>query len=271
MSYNLRMLIAQITDFHVGHQFASRKGKVDTLQPVSRAVAHLNALEPAPDLVLATGDLTETGQFKDYEDLKGVLSQLRMPVYVIPGNHDRRQNLRAAFSDHRYLPATGEFLHYVVEDYPLRLIGLDTLDPSKENGRMCEERLSWFEARLAEAPKTPTLVFMHHPPFTTGLQFFDRMGLQGAEDMGAIVARNSQIQGIVCGHVHRAIHIRWHGTVASIAPSTSFQYPLDMRDVEDVEPLHEPPACRLCAWIAETGLVSHLSYIGTCRTNREMT
>ena len=93
-----------------------------------------------------------------------------MPVYLIPGNHDEREALADAFSDHDYLPRDREFLHYVLEQYPVRLIGLDTLVPGKGSGLMCEERLTWLAARLEVAPARPTVVFMHHPPFVTGIQ-----------------------------------------------------------------------------------------------------
>jgi hypothetical protein len=58
---------------------------------------------------------------------------LSMPVFVIPGNHDAREPLRAAFRADGYLSADGH-LHYAVEDYPLRLVALDTLvDASPRN------------------------------------------------------------------------------------------------------------------------------------------
>jgi hypothetical protein len=49
--------------------------------------------------------------------------------------------------------------------------------------------------------------------------------------------------------------------LASTAPSTAHQVALDLEE----EPLAftmEPPACHLHVWSAETGLVSHTSYIG---------
>jgi len=71
-------------------------------------------------------------------------------VFMIPGNHDARDAMRAAFPEHRYLPADG-FLQYTVEGLPVRLIALDTLVEGKGHGELCDERLDWLEARLAEA------------------------------------------------------------------------------------------------------------------------
>ena len=62
-----------------------------------------------------------------------------MPVHLIPGNHDARDALRAAFADHAYLPTTG-FLHYTIEGRPVRLVALDTLVPGKGYGALCAER-----------------------------------------------------------------------------------------------------------------------------------
>lgn len=259
------MIFAQITDLHVGHKLSLAGGEVDPLAQVKRVIVHLSTLKPAVDLILLTGDLSETGAIETYMELKEVLQAATMPVFLIPGNHDDKDNLRMIFDDHGYLTGDDEFLHFVIEGYPLRLLGLDTLIPGEEGGCLCSRRLAWFEARLAEAPATPTLVFMHHPPCATGLSFFDRMRFRGGDEMGVIIARHSQVAGVICGHVHRAIHVRWCGTVVSTAPSVSFQYPLEFDSNAAVEPVLEPPAYRLYVWRPEVGLLSHLSYVDSAR------
>ena len=108
------------------------------------------------------------GRPEEYAVLNRLIEPLRMPVYAIPGNHDERRAFKEAFAAHTYLPSDGEFLHYAIEDYPLRLIGLDTTIPGEEGGMMCAERLSWLDARLSEERERPTAIFMHHPPFLTG-------------------------------------------------------------------------------------------------------
>src|SRR5688500_6778311 len=122
------MLIAQISDTHIRPKGVLAMGRVDTAGHLARAVAHINALRPAPDLVLVTGDLADAGMAEEYAHLRDLLAPLAMPVHLIPGNHDLRAPLRAAFAAHRYLQE-GELLQYVVDGGPLRLIALDTLTP----------------------------------------------------------------------------------------------------------------------------------------------
>ncbi len=256
------MIIAQITDFHVGRRLETPDGVLDTFEQLRRAIEQLNALDPAPDVVLATGDLTNGAKPEDYARLKTAFASLRCPVYVIPGNHDDRARMRATFDDHDYMPGDSEFLHYVIEHHALRLIGLDTVVPGEIGGVMCQDRLAWFGARLAEAPERPTVVFMHHPPFDTGIPFFDRIGCRNGAAMGAVVARHPQIEAVLCGHVHRAISLRWHGTVIHVTPSPAYQYPLQLNDPDNIQPVLEPPAYRLCLWTPGVGLVSHLGFFG---------
>ena len=251
------MIIAQISDFHVDVCVQTRAGTVDTRERLQQAVAHMKALRPIPDVVLATGDLVNDGTSEQYAIVAQALAALPMPCYVIPGNHDNRENLRRAFADRAYLGETGEFLHYVVDDYPLRLVALDTLVPGRDEGELCQRRLAWLQARLAEAPQQATLIFMHHPPFATGLPVFDNMFLRGAADMGDIIRQNPQIEAVICGHVHRSIHTRWNGTVACTGPSASFQYPMDMVSLGAMEPLSENPGGRLYVWDPNMGLIAH--------------
>jgi 3',5'-cyclic-AMP phosphodiesterase len=257
------MLIAQISDTHISTPDSSNDRLFRTAEHLARAVAHLNALRPRPELVLATGDLVERGGTDEYERLREILAPLAMPVYLIPGNHDDRRNLTRAFEDHSYLPGHGDFLQYTVEGWPVRLVALDTLVPGESGGRLCAERLAWLDARLGEAPARPTLVFMHHPPFATGIATMDDMGLDGIDALAAVIRRHPQVERITCGHLHRTIVRRFAGTVACTCPATAHQIALDLPPARRLATVMEPPACMLHLWLGEAGgLVSHVSLIG---------
>src|SRR6266550_639034 len=114
------MLIAQISDMHVKAEGKLLFRRIDTAGFLERAVAHVNALDPRPDIVLATGDLVDGGKPEEYAHLRRMLAPLAMPLYMIPGNHDARDALREAFPEHAYLPPTG-FLQYTIENLPVRL------------------------------------------------------------------------------------------------------------------------------------------------------
>ena len=204
-------------------------------------------------MVLATGDLVERGEAGEYERLCQQLEPLRMPVYLVPGNHDDRVMLPRVLDRHRYLPRDGGFIQYTVEDWPVRLVALDTLIPGESGGRLCAERLAWLDARLAEAPGRPTVVFMHHPPFVTGMRKMDEMGLDGTDGLAAVIRRHPQVERIVCGHLHRSIVRRFAGTVACTGPATAHQLALDLGSVPRLATVMEPPACLLHFWMGADG------------------
>lgn len=258
------MLLAQISDMHVRAPGDPLYGRIDTHAFLERAVARLLALEPRPDAVIATGDLVDGGSVEEYRALADLLAPLDMPVYLVPGNHDRRDGLRAVFGDRPWLPASG-FVQYAVEAGPLRLVGLDTLVEGKGHGALCEQRLDWLEATLTGSDR-PTVLFLHHPPFDCGIEAFDSMKLnEGADRLAAIVARHRHVERVLCGHVHRPIQVRWAGTLAAVAPSTAHQATLDLRAGARMSLTMEPPGVVLHAWTPTAGLVSHVLPIGTWR------
>ena len=256
------MLLAQITDTHVRESGAEPDDRYRAAWHLSRAVAHINALAPQPDAVLITGDLVDNGAPAEYSRLRQLLAPLAAPAFLIPGNHDQRENLRAAFADSGYFPVRG-FLHYTVERLPVRLVALDTHVPGQIGGELCAARLDWLAARLGEQPGRPTVIFMHHPPLPTGIERMDRWGLTNAAAFGDVVARHAQIERIVCGHIHRPLFARWRGTVVSTCPATAYQIGLDLNPgAEQLRFTNEPPCCQLHAWSAASGLVTHTTYIG---------
>src|SRR6516162_9548348 len=179
------MLVAQITDTHIAssgklalRRLPPKGGVVDTVSGLERAVAALVCLRPLPDITVVTGDLVDAGGPEEYAYFRGLLGPLRMPVFVIPGNHDAREPMREAFNRDSDLPGEG-FLNYLIDEYQLRIVGLDTLVPGEAGGESCSDRLKWIDDTLAAAPDRPTLVLMHHPPFRTGIAPMDHMGLGG--------------------------------------------------------------------------------------------
>ena len=256
------MIVAQISDLHVAVPGSGMDATQMGAAGLAEAVAHLNALEPRPGVVVASGDLVSIGTAEEYVRLKALLAPLEIPVYLLPGNHDDRELLREAFAEHAYLPREG-FLQYVVEAGPLRLVVLDTNVAGEANGELCATRLDWLDQRLAEAPDRPTLVFLHHPPFRTGMRKMDAAAFVGAEGLGQVLDRHRQVERLLCGHYHRPISCRFHGTVASTCPSTAFQLELDLGPVERLGLVREPAACLLHCWDDAGGLITHTSYIGS--------
>jgi 3',5'-cyclic-AMP phosphodiesterase len=269
------MILAQLTDTHIvapGALFrcpiqgtapdAERVSReLDTGLYLARAVAALNALVPRPDVTVVTGDLVDHGEPVEYDHLRQLLAALRMPVFVIPGNHDARGPLREAFRGDGYLPAEG-YLQYTVEDYPLRLIALDTLIPGAHGGMLCAERLAWLDAALAAQPARPTAILMHHPPFATGITYMDNYGLDNVAGLAEIVGRHPQVERILCGHLHRAIDRRFAGTVAGTAPSTAHQIRLNLVPDPRISFTFEPPGYQLHVWREDFGLVTHAAFVG---------
>jgi Icc protein len=256
------MVITQISDMHLRDDGILLKQKVDTEAALDAAIDHINSWDRAPDIVLATGDLVQKAVRQDFGNFRRKLDQLKAPYYVITGNHDDRALMRETFGDHGYLPQDGEFLQYVIDGFPLRLIALDTLIVGDNSGEICETRRAWLADRLAEEPDKPTFIFMHHPPFLTGVDFLDKYKFKGAEALEDVIKQHSQVVWIACGHLHRHIQRQWGGTVASIAPSVAYQLPMALTPGAPKGFSTEPSGCPVFVWKPETGLVAHMSLIG---------
>jgi len=255
------MLIAQISDTHVTYADQGVDSRYETAMHLRRAVKHLVSLPVPPDLVLVTGDCVDEGNPVEYQRFCELLQKLEMPVYVIPGNHDHRDHMRDVWGEqgsHHH----DVYIQYVVEEWPVRLIALDTLIPGQAGGELCKERLDWLEARLAEHPSRPTLLFQHHPPFDLGMPVIDEMGLAGAEALGRLVSQYPNVERILAGHVHAHAQRLFHGTLAVTCPSTAHQAWLDFQPQAGLAQVMTPPACLLHFWREDLGLVTYLSPIG---------
>lgn len=246
------MLIAQLSDPHIDRQ------RPDKGAAFGRALTNLLRWPRRPDAVLITGDCTDSGHPDEYAQFQALIRPLPMPLYVVPGNHDDRQRMLELFgrSGTQGLPG---FLQYVVDDLSVRLIGLDTQVPGQSGGELCRERLDWLDARLAEAPKRPTLLFMHHPPMLSGLAVMDAIGLSGTRGLHEVVARHPQVERMVAGHVHMALTQTFAGTTLMTCPGTDATLLPDLAQPDRLVVQYQPPMTLLHAWSEQTGLLSYTS------------
>jgi 3',5'-cyclic-AMP phosphodiesterase len=256
-------VLAQISDLHLKADGQLSYGVFDAATMLRACVTQLLSQKQRPDAVAITGDLTDLGLPAQYALLRELIAPLEMPVYLIPGNHDRRDAMRAAFPDHAYLRQSHDRICYAIDVHVLRIVALDTLVEGQSGGNLDEASLAWLDRTLAAAPGHATVVLMHHPPFATYIGHLDRFGLRSAAPLATVIERHPQVHAILCGHVHRPIQARFAGTVASTAPSVAHQIPVDLESEAPSRFAMEPPAYRLHAYSPESGLASHTAYVGT--------
>ena len=196
------MKIAHISDTHI---CLPQPENTDRLGNLKLAIDEINLMHPAPQLVVHTGDITHNGQVEEYQAAYGLLAQLNMPLYVIPGNKDHRREMREIFRNEMKLDDDSEFFQYAINFDRLRLVFLDTLDEGERLGHLCEARLNNLVQMLEEDSEKATVIFMHHPTFdiVEAPQPFQFISHEVVEKFEKIVGDNQQIIKIYSGHSHR--------------------------------------------------------------------
>ena len=253
------MLIAQITDIHLG--FDPINPDEFNRQRLDATLKVLRAIEPAPDLMLVTGDIANDGDDRQsYARWKEAIAGLSFPIYPLMGNHDSRAPFLELF------PETGNadgFIQYAIEDHPLRILVLDTLEVGRHGGGFCTKRAAWLRDRLDEAPERPTLIALHHPPISTGIPWLtEDPDAPWARRLEELIEGRRNIVAMVAGHVHRPIVTRWAGTALLVCPSTAPQVALDLTPIDANTPddrpmiVADPPGFALHRWDGRQ-LISH--------------
>jgi 3',5'-cyclic-AMP phosphodiesterase len=242
------MIIAQITDTHIalGAPDADRRAA-----DLERTLADINSLRPAADVIIHTGDVVHGGRREDYAAAASLFATARAPVYIAPGNRDDRENLRHSLS--RWVPAADSgVLDYAVEEFPVRLVAVDTTTTASNKGDFSAEHARELTALIAAEGQRPTAIFMHHPPVTVTVGP-DPLNFVTAEAMASLqqtLQRAGRVVAVFCGHVHRSTWGRIAHIPVMVAPCTAtslrkgdFPPPMQSRPVYHLHRLNS--ACEL--------------------------
>ncbi|MGY6268152.1 3',5'-cyclic-AMP phosphodiesterase [Achromobacter denitrificans] len=212
-------MLVQVTDSHLFGDAGAAMLGVDTDASLRAVLRQIEADGRHPDLLLATGDLSQDGAPAAYRRFASILSEApgleRACVRCLPGNHDlpavMRQEL-AAWS----APVT--------DVGAWRVVALDTTVPGSNAGHLPAGQLDMLEAALAEAPGRHTLVAMHHNPMQIDSHWHDTMMIDNPQALFKLLARWPQVRVLLWGHVHHEFDRRRHNLRMLATPSTCFQF-----------------------------------------------
>jgi Icc protein len=227
------MIIAQISDTHIALDALDADRR---LRDFALTVADINALDPLPDVIVHTGDIVHNGRPEEYAQAVATLANARAPVFVLTGNKDDRAHLCEAFSDRGYLAPDSDFVHYAIDDYPVRLIALDTLSPGSNKGDFCDARVRRLIDMIDRETTKPIAVFTHHPPFEVSVGP-DPLHFETPKIMSRLqraLQHSGRVVAVFSGHVHRAVAGFVEGIPATVMPCIATtlrkgEYPAGMR------------------------------------------
>lgn len=251
------MLIAHISDTHIVRGDKKAYGIADTAKNLTNCIEYINKLEPKVDIALVTGDVTNGGEYKGLAYAKTILDKLNCPYYVIPGNHDTRKGIWQVFKGKACPEKHKEFINYVIDDYEIRFIALDSTIPNKPGAEICSIRARWLDKQLSKNLDKPTIIFMHHPPVKCNILETNKDGFIGADLLGDIVKKYANIKAILCGHIHLQAHVNWKNTIVSVAPSTEMRLKLDLSMEKESQFYLDLPAFQLHYWTSDKNLISY--------------
>lgn len=253
------MIIAQISDTHIDLEGPNGAARGRDLE---RCVADINGLDPLPDVVVHTGDMSQHGTPAEYREAARILSALRCRFVAVAGNRDDRDAIRTTFPADTYLLPDTPYFQYCVSEFPVRLIVLDTLSATSNQGEFCQVRADSLRAALTKDPASPTALFMHHPPFEVReskypIQF---ASWDSVERLGRVLDGQRHIVGAFCGHAHRLAE----GMVGGVPVRTMPSVAVDLR-LGDYPAAHEAvPLYRVHRFDPARGIVSETRAAQPC-------
>ena len=170
----------------------------DVRGDLKKLVDVLNTLEPAPALVVVTGDLAHSGAPDQYQELRELFGQLSpsIPVMAIPGNHDDPAAMREILGD----AIAGNRIRKIGS---WTLVGLDT----GKDGTLTAPERQLLKQAVSEAGEQPLLIFTHHTPIQQpGWEPVRKL----REDLAGAVEKRAAATWMVSGHAHSNFLARMH-------------------------------------------------------------
>ena len=215
-------VVAHISDTHLLAGDSRQYDVIDTVARAALALERVGRIDPPPQALVFTGDLTDLGEPAAYRRLRSLVEPLaeRIGAQVIwsMGNHDERTAYsRELFGEESEAPQDR-----VYDVAGLRIVSLDTSVPGWHHGEVTNEQLAWLRDVLATPAEHGTLLALHHPPIPAPmLPVAEVIELRDTDRLAAVV-EGSDVRAILGGHYHFTSHSTFAGIPVSVAAATCY-------------------------------------------------
>ncbi|MEE4661292.1 MAG: 3',5'-cyclic-AMP phosphodiesterase [Halieaceae bacterium] len=225
--------LVQITDTHLKQEAGGSLVGMNTDNSLAHVIDLVKREQPAIDLVLGTGDISDHGSEEAYQRAAVFFSRLEAPVLWLPGNHDD------ASAMNRVLGQQGKLLRAAVGGNWIVVL-LNSQIPGEVGGELGATELAWLEECLqyAERNQLHCLVCLHHQPVPMGSAWIDTQMVADRESFFATLARYSCVRGVLWGHVHQQLDAERDGVRLMSTPSSCIQFAPNNDDfkIDDIAP-----------------------------------
>jgi 3',5'-cyclic-AMP phosphodiesterase len=216
-------VVAHLSDPHLlGAAEGRQYGAIAPDVGLQLALMRLARLDPAPQVLVFTGDLADKAEPEAYARLRSIVEPeavaMGAAVVWVMGNHDERSAYaRGLFGEESDRPQDR-----VVEIDGLRIVSLDTSVPGYHHGEITDAQLSWLADVLATPAPYGTLLALHHPPIPIPMMPAAEVIELADQERLADVVRGTDVRCILGGHFHYSTYSTFAGIPVSVASATCY-------------------------------------------------
>jgi Icc protein len=210
----------QISDSHIGFNKAANQDVAGTLK---LAIDKINRLPSTPDLLLHTGDITQSSRAAEFDTAAQIIKSAKVDATLyVPGEHDTAMDDGALYRE-RFGKGTTGGGWYSFHHKGVHFIGLNNVLQIDAMGKLGPEQLAWLKQDLAAlSSSTPIIVFAHIPLWMVYPQW--GWGTQDGAEALSYLKRFGSVT-VLNGHIHQTVQ-KVEGNVAfHTATSTAFPQP----------------------------------------------
>jgi len=211
----------QISDSHVGFDKPANPNALGTLE---EAINKVKALPAKPSFMIHTGDITHLSKVSEFDDAERIISQARLDVHYVPGEHDVLDDGVKLYKD-RYGRGTNGAGWYSFDANGVHFIGLVNVVDLKAGGlgNLGNDQLAWLDNDLkARTASTPIVVFAHIPLWAVYPQW--GWGTDDGERVLGMLKPFGSVT-VLNGHIHQIIQKVEGNVTFHTARSTAFPQP----------------------------------------------
>lgn len=215
----LRFVHISDTHIHPDEDYNVHYAAYTPMKGVRPLLDAIDALPFTPDFVLHTGDVAYDPMPSAYAEVQMAFAHLRVPFYVLAGNHDDPAALASLYRE--------KSVRFNTEINGVQLVGVDSNAPvPPPRGRVTEADLEWLAQICRANDPRPLVLAVHHNPLPIGSPWMDEfMRITNGEALhAALFPARQRLRGVFHGHIHQNLDVMHDGILYSAAASSWCQF-----------------------------------------------